>query len=137
MSIATNGPDGAGNVASGMGSGAVSEVLSQDAKHTWTRWTAVDGRLFEFIEHDYVGLAGLDAGYRYTALGEVLARGQRSPDEVVRGRPCDNRCSTSCDASRRCDGWKQSPGHWRILTSARYRDAGVAGDRTIDCNGGH
>ncbi len=65
-------------------------------------------------------------GYRYTALGEVLARGQRSPDEVVRGRPCDSWCSTACDSSRRCDGWKQSPGHWNLITSPNYRDLGVA-----------
>ena len=65
-------------------------------------------------------------GYRYTALGEVLARGQRSPDEVVRGRPCDRWCGTVCDGSSRCDGWKQSPGHWNIIVSASYRDLGVA-----------
>jgi predicted esterase len=60
----------ADTIVAGMGSGAVSEVLSQDAKHTWTRWTAVDGRLFEFIEHDYVGLAGLDGHCIPGSFGE-------------------------------------------------------------------
>lgn len=68
----------------------------------------------------------LAAGYRYTALGESLARGHTSPEMVVRGRTCDRYCITSCDSSRRCDGWKQSPAHWRILMGSHYRDIGAA-----------
>lgn len=68
----------------------------------------------------------LAAGYRYSALGEALARGHTSPEMVVRGRSCDRYCITSCDSNRRCDGWKQSPAHWRILMGSSYRDIGSA-----------
>lgn len=65
------------------------------------------------------------AGYRFIALGETLAQGQPTPEEVIRGRPCDQFCSTACDANSRCDGFKQSASHWNILMSTTYRDIGV------------
>ena len=68
----------------------------------------------------------LQAGYVYTALGESLARGHVSPRQVVLGRACDRYCITACDVAGRCDGWKQSSSHWRILMGAAYRDIGAA-----------
>lgn len=73
------------------------------------------------------------AGYPFVALGETLAQGQPTPEEVIRGRPCDQFCSTACDGSNHCDGFKQSPSHWNILMSTTYRDIGVGyvkGDTT-------
>ncbi|MCB9175589.1 MAG: hypothetical protein H6648_00410 [Caldilineae bacterium] len=98
-----------------------------DAAEAHAEWMAANRRL----SHTGAGGSTLATrawaeGYRYTALGEVLARGQRSPEEVVRGRPCDRWCGTVCDGSARCDGWKQSPGHWNIIVSPSYRDLGVA-----------
>jgi uncharacterized protein YkwD len=72
------------------------------------------------------GGRALAAGYTYTVLGETLALGQVSPEEVIRGRPCDQFCGTVCDGSNRCDGFKQSPSHWTILMGSNYRDIGAA-----------
>ncbi|MFN2114649.1 MAG: CAP domain-containing protein [Anaerolineae bacterium] len=68
----------------------------------------------------------LAAGYRYSALGESLARGHTSPQQVVYGRTCDRYCITACDSSYHCDGWRQSPAHWNILMGSHYRDIGAA-----------
>ncbi len=70
------------------------------------------------------GERAVNAGYTPTAWGEALAAGQSSPEQVVLGRPCDGYCSTQCLAGR-CDGWKQSPGHWTILMGSTYRDIGI------------
>ena len=74
-----------------------------------------------------LGSRAVAAGYsRYTTLGETIAQGHPSPQIVVLGFPCDAFCSTVCDNTGHCDGWKQSPGHWTILMNTIYRDAGVA-----------
>lgn len=65
-------------------------------------------------------------GYEPGALGEVIARGQRTAQDVLLGRRCDWTCNTVCDASQRCGGWRQSPPHWAIITDGRYRDLGLS-----------
>ncbi|WP_418955543.1 sigma-70 family RNA polymerase sigma factor [Streptomyces tritici] len=53
------------------------------------------------------------AGYRWSAVGENLARGQREPEAVV-------------------GSWMDSDGHRRNLLDCRYRDTGVAAVRGPD-----
>lgn len=72
-------------------------------------------------------------GYQPGALGEVIARGQRTAQDVLLGRRCDWTCNTVCDASQRCGGWRQSPPHWAIISDARYVDLGLS---RISASGG-
>lgn len=98
-------------------------------------FAAADGHLRWMLatrRFSHTGLGGSrsaerirDAGYPAERSGETLARGQASPEEVVRGRTCDYFCSTRCDETLRCDGWMQSPSHRSILVDPGYRDIGV------------
>lgn len=98
-----------------------------DASEAHTEWMVAN----EIFSHRGEGGStpadrALAEGYVYTALGESLARGHTSPEQVVRGRTCDRYCITACDVANRCDGWKQSSSHWRILMGSSYRDIGSA-----------
>lgn len=53
------------------------------------------------------------AGYNWSALGETIAQGYPTPQDVV-------------------NGWKGSAPHWNILMSTAYRDIGVG---YVSCDG--
>ena len=53
------------------------------------------------------GTRATAAGYVWNAIGETIAQGYATPQDVV-------------------NGWRGSSPHWTILMSATYRDIGVA-----------
>lgn len=107
-------------------------ALAPDAR----LWEAAEGHaewMFATGNFSHTGSGGsspgqrsMAAGYPFFVHGEALAQGQPTPEEVIRGRPCDQFCGTICDASSHCDGFKQSSSHWNILMGTAYRDIGVA-----------
>ncbi len=98
-----------------------------EADEAHATWMAATGNFQHLGEGgSSPGSRAQAAGYPYSVLGETLAVGQETPEEVIRGRPCDQFCGTICDASSRCDGFKQSPSHWTILMGTAYRDIGAA-----------
>jgi hypothetical protein len=49
-----------------------SEVLASDAGHTWTRYENMNGTVFEFLQHEYVGHPYLE-GHCYPGSSDLEA----------------------------------------------------------------
>jgi len=56
------------------------QVVSEDAGHTWTRWTNSNGTVFEFIEHQYQADEPLLGGHCYPGSADT------DPDNMPEGQ---------------------------------------------------
>ena len=87
---------------------AAAKAHDMVANHYWAHFRPGDHKApWDFIS---------EAGYRYSAAGENLARGYATPQGITRA-------------------WLESPAHAANLLSPRYTDVGFASIRTWDANG--
>lgn len=69
-------------------------------------------------------------GYEAITVGENIAQGQRTPEEVVNGEVCTAEQHSHCIGDKctngRCNGWMQSPPHKANILKSDWTDIGVA-----------